>query len=384
MKNGLHENLEEYRFQQGILMPTMSSRPLAFMDPRQAAYNVGPPPPDMYQICSVAGIAAAAAAANMKNDNSALVKRRHNGGASSSKGAGGSTSSSEHINYVRNPNYRSRPCSEYAFSEVGSSSYISVSPLHCGTGDMNGSDSGSEPVSPRPFDQQSMASTFSFASQASSNQPLKSKAQYKDYNCMNGGTAANGENANNGQGQSSSSVTATGGAENIGSQLGAETAEDNGEKGDEVHDYSMNSNGDANGKKTDFSGIADDKIQTELGDDNVADTTNTTIINKESEGSPTHQHVSPSSTSSSGPSPPSSSPRGSDSASPSRGYDAAGDDDEIRKPVKKRKRASNTLEEHGGVVSALLSLPDSLGAFVKASPESHELEIKKRKSIEEQ
>ena len=372
MKNGLHDNLDEYSFQQGILMPTLSSRPLAFIDPRQAAYNVGPPPTDMYQICSMAGITAAAAAANMKSDSSGLVKRRHNGGSSGSKGAGGSTSSSEYINYVRNPNYRSRPGSEYAFSEVGSSSYISVSPLHCGTGDMNGSDSGSEPVSPRPFDQQSMASTFSFASQSSSIQPLKSKAQYKDYNCMNGALAANSENAKNGQCPPSSSVTVGG---------GDEVTEDNGEKRDEVHDYSMNSNGDPTGKKTDFSGIADDKIQNVVTD-NVTETTNTTIVNKESEESPTHQHVSSSSTSSSGPSPQSSSPRGSDSASPSRGYDAAGDDDEIRKPVKKRKRASNTMEEHGGVVSALLSLPDSLGAFAKAAPESSELEIKKRKSTE--
>lgn len=85
-----------------------------------------------------------------------------------------------------------RPASEYGGSDIGSSSFLSVSPPPTGTRGLeypvttsNGykpADSEGGTISPRPFDNRSYASTFSFRSTTSS---VRSKAQIKSYNTTN-------------------------------------------------------------------------------------------------------------------------------------------------------------------------------------------------------
>jgi len=292
-------NLDQYSFQQGLLMPTLS-RPLAFIDPRQSNYGATP---DMYQLCSVAGFAAAAAA-NMK-------KHRRGPG----------SSSSEQMNYVRNPDYRSRPGSEYAVSEVGSSSYISVSPPP--RFEMNGGGNSSESVSPRPFHQQSMASTMSFPSQASSNL-LKSKAQYKDYHCP----------VEEGERVESPSVVAAN---------GEKAAKDK----TESQDFSIGNN-----NSNDVCEVNQNHEETSsLPPTNTTKSTGDLLPKPQLERdlSTACKHATEATTMSSGmssgPSPPSSSPGiSSDNASASN---AADDAEEIRMPVKKRKRMNNGEEFNG-------------------------------------
>lgn len=80
------------------------------------------------------------------------------------------------------PNYRdnSRHGSEYAASEVGESSYMSVSPrLQPEFNNYDNQETESmRSISPRPFDNRSYASTFSLKSYQSS---VRSKAEYKSY-----------------------------------------------------------------------------------------------------------------------------------------------------------------------------------------------------------
>jgi len=86
-----------------------------------------------------------------------------------------------------NPNYREG--SDYAGSEVGSSCYLTISPTpkeenYIPTNQDLETDSQAGSVSPRPFDTQSYASTFSLRSNNSS---IRSKAEVKSY-----GTTVNG------------------------------------------------------------------------------------------------------------------------------------------------------------------------------------------------
>lgn len=80
------------------------------------------------------------------------------------------------------PNFRdnSRHGSEYAASEVGESSYMSVSPrLQPEFNNFDNQETESmRSISPRPFDNRSYASTFSLKSYQSS---VRSKAEYKSY-----------------------------------------------------------------------------------------------------------------------------------------------------------------------------------------------------------
>lgn len=81
-----------------------------------------------------------------------------------------------------------RPSSEYGGSDIGSSSFLSVSPPPTGTRGLEypmttsnvhrPADSEGGNISPRPFDNRSYASTFSFRSTTSS---VRSKAQIKSY-----------------------------------------------------------------------------------------------------------------------------------------------------------------------------------------------------------
>ena len=307
-------------------MPNMS-RPLAFLDPRQPNYGATP---DFYQLF--------AAATNMKD-------RGHRNYGSSS---------SEQMNYVRNPDYRSRPGSEYAHSEVGSSSYISVSPPRCDmNGGSGGSPDGSEPVSPRQFDQQSMASTFSFTSQSSSNL-LKSKAQYKDYH------SAAQEHRRDQSPASVSVVTA------------------NGEKADFNSTVKKNNiNACEVNKNNEETTVPSTNIITKsMGDLEQQPNPKPDLASDLVAAATTNEPVPMSSSSpSSGPSPPSSSPGvSSDATSPTRVCDAADDSEEIRKPVKKRKRLNNSEEFNG---AGCTSLPQP-----NINPE--ETERKKIKFREEQ
>jgi len=86
-----------------------------------------------------------------------------------------------------NPNYREG--SDYAGSEVGSSCYLSISPPpkeknYIPTNQDLETDSQAGSVSPRPFDTQSYASTFSFRSNNSS---IRSKAEVKSYGATTNG-----------------------------------------------------------------------------------------------------------------------------------------------------------------------------------------------------
>ena len=197
-----------------------------------------------------------------------------------------------------------RPGSEYAASEVGSSSYLSVSPPRC---DMNNTDYP-EPVSPRNFDQQSLASTFSFNS-TSSSLLLKSKAQYKDYNYVPPHDGEGGEERQRGE------------------KAFKQVAEES-----EPTDYTV-------------SPASEDIVETNNQiKDNAVENTEEKLNNNHTE-IPEHNTKDKqysTCTSSSGPSPPSSSPAGSGSNSPPlRVIDA----DEIRKPAKKRKRLSSNSED---------------------------------------
>eukprot|EP00092_Neocalanus_flemingeri_P041254 GFUD01044915.1.p1 GENE.GFUD01044915.1~~GFUD01044915.1.p1 ORF type:complete len:662 (+),score=134.14 GFUD01044915.1:124-2109(+) len=88
-----------------------------------------------------------------------------------------------------NPNYQAS--SDYAASEVGSSCFLSISPppkeqeyipVHQDSQDSQDQDSQAGSISPRAFDVQSYASTFSFRS---TNSSMRSKAEIKQYGHSN-------------------------------------------------------------------------------------------------------------------------------------------------------------------------------------------------------